>query len=135
EDALQPNRGTGGRDPRDRERAYLAELIERLNEAFGQEVTDKDKVAFAVHISEKLRGNERVMDQVRNNPMEQAMKADLPSTATRAIVEAMGSHQKMAKRLLGDEVTRNLFLTVVYEMLTKDVAGDLIEEVRCESET
>ncbi|MDQ7010953.1 MAG: DEAD/DEAH box helicase family protein, partial [Mariprofundaceae bacterium] len=134
EDALQPNKGTGGRDPRDRERAYLAELIERLNEAFGQEVTDKDKVAFAVHISEKLRGNERVMDQVRNNPMEQAMKADLPSAATRAIVEAMGSHQKMAKRLLGDEVTRNLFLTVVYEMLAKDVAGDLVEQVRGESE-
>ena len=134
EDALQPNKGTGGRDPRDRERAYLAELIERLNETFGQEVTDKDKVAFAVHISEKLRGNEMVMDQVRNNPMEQAMKADLPSAASRAIVEAMGSHQKMAKRLLGDEMTRNLFLTVVYEMLTRDVAGDLIEQVRRESD-
>lgn len=129
-DELRPSKGKGGREPRDRERAYLKELIERLNEAFGQEVTDQDKVAFAIHISEKLRENEKVMDQVRNNPMEQAMKADLPSAATKAIVEAMGSHQNMAKRLLGDEVTRNLFLTVIYEMLTKDVAGELIEQVR-----
>ncbi|NWF36067.1 type I restriction endonuclease [Mariprofundus sp. KV] len=129
-DKLKPTSGTGGRDPKDRERAYLAELIQRLNEAFGKDVTDKDKVAFAVHISEKLRGNEKVMDQVRNNPVDQAMKADLPSAATKAIVEAMGSHQSMAKRLLGDEVTRNLFLTVVYEMLSKDVAAGMIEQAR-----
>jgi len=128
--ALDPHKGTGGRDPRDRERAYLTELIEKLNEIFGQEVTDKDKVAFAIHISEKLRDNETVMDQVRNNPMDQAMKADLPSAATKAIVEAMDSHQKLAKRLLSDEVSRNLFLAVVYEMLAKDVAGELIEVAR-----
>ncbi len=127
---LRPYEATGSREPRDRERAYLSELIEKLNEAFGKEITDKDKVAFVVHISEKLRDNEVVMDQVRNNPMDQALKADLPSAATRAIVEAMGTHQRLAKRLLSDEVSRDLFLRVIYEMLSKDVAGELIEAAR-----
>ncbi|RME61333.1 hypothetical protein D6779_00260, partial [Candidatus Parcubacteria bacterium] len=81
-------------------------------------------------ISEKLRDNETVMDQVRNNPMDQALKADLPSAANKAIVEAMGTHQKLAKRLLSDEVSRNLFLQVLYELLSKDVAGELIREAR-----
>jgi len=130
EGELKPSKGTGGRDPKDRERAYLAELIQKLNEAFGQDVSDQDKVAFAIQISEKLRGNENLMDQVRNNPIDQAMKADLPAAATKAIVEAMGSHQGMSKRLLGDEVTRNLFLTVVYEMLSKDIAAGMIEQAR-----
>jgi len=127
---LKPNTGTGGRDPQDRERAYLAELIRKLNDAFGQDVTEQDKVAFAVQISEKLRNNEKVMDQVRNNPMDQAMKADLPAAATKAIVAAMGSHQKMSKQLLGDETTRNMFVSVVYEMLAKDIAADLIRQAR-----
>lgn len=127
---LDPNSGEGGRDPRDRERAYLSQLIKKLNDAFGKEITDKDKVAFAVHISEKVRDNDTVMAQVRNNPMEQAMRADLPAAVTKAIVEAMGSHQTMAKRLLSDEVTRNLFLTVIYEMLKGDVSSDLLLHAR-----
>ncbi len=127
---LYPLDGSGGRDPRDRERAYLAELIQKLNDAFGKEITDEDKVAFAVHVSEKLRGNASVMAQVRNNTMDQAMRADLPGAATKAIVEAMTSHQNMAKRLLSDEVTRKLFLSVVYEMLKNDVSADLFSEAR-----
>lgn len=70
------------------------------------------------------------MAQVRNNPMEQAMRADLPGAATKAIFEAMASHQNIAKRLLSDEVTRNLFLTVIYEMLKKDLSGDILLEAR-----
>lgn len=129
-DALDPNTGSGGRDPRDRERAYLAQLIRKLNDAFDKEISDQDKVAFAVHVSEKVRDNATVMAQVRNNPMEQAMRADLPAAVTKAIVDALGSHQNMARRLLSDEVTRNLFLTVVYEMLKKDVSTDLLVEAR-----
>ncbi|WP_419621556.1 type I restriction enzyme subunit R domain-containing protein, partial [Thiolapillus sp.] len=121
------------REGRDRERTYLQELIQRLNEAFGKEISDKDKVAFAVHISEKLRDNRTVMAQVRNNPKEQAMRADLPGAATKAIVEAMSSHSALSKRLLSDETTRDLFLSVIYEMLKKDVAGELLSDVREES--
>jgi len=83
-----------------------------------------------VHISEKLRGNQTVMAQVRNNPKEQAMRADLPGAATKAIVEAMSSHSVLSKRLLSDETTRDVFLSVIYEILKKDVAGDLLSEVR-----
>ncbi|WP_419645037.1 hypothetical protein [Thiolapillus sp.] len=130
-----PLKPIGGdlREGRDRERTYLQELIQRLNEAFGKEISDKDKVAFAVHISEKLRDNRTVMAQVRNNPKEQAMRADLPGAATKAIVEAMSSHSALSKRLLSDETTRDLFLSVIYEMLKKDVAGELLSDVREES--
>ncbi|RME58122.1 type I restriction endonuclease subunit R, partial [Candidatus Parcubacteria bacterium] len=118
------------REPRDRERTYLQELIERLNEIFGKEVTDEDKVAFAVHVSEKLRNNAVVMAQVRNNPREEALKADLPQEANKAIVEAMTSHSTLAQKLLSDEFSWEAFLAVLYDMLKKDVAGSLVEEVR-----
>jgi len=81
---------------------------------------------FAVHIREKLRGNDTVMAQVENNAREQALKADLPDAATDAIVEAMGSHQKMATRLLSDEGARDIFLGLIYELLKKPDAPSLL---------
>ena len=120
----------GLRDARDREKKYLAELIEKLNNAFGKDITDTDQVAFAVHVSEKLRGDTVVMAQVQNNTMDQAMKADLPSKAIQAIASAMSSHTNMATKLLSDESTRDVFLTVVYELLKKDAGADLLGSAR-----
>lgn len=120
----------GLREARDREKKYLSELIERLNNTFGQGITDTDQVAFAVHVSEKLRADSVVMAQVQNNPLEQAMKADLPARAIQAIAGAMNSHQAMATRLLSDESTREVFLTVLYELLKRDMGGDLLSSAR-----
>lgn len=127
---LDPITDNGLRDARDREKKYLSELIEKLNNAFGKDISDKDKVAFAVHVSEKLRDDAMVMAQVQNNSRDQAMKANLPAAAIAAIVGAMNTHQSMATKLLSDEVTRELFLGVVYEMLKKDVSGDLLAAAR-----
>jgi len=120
----------GQRDARDREKKYLTELIEKLNNAFGKDITDTDQVAFAVHVSEKLRADSVVMAQVQNNSLEQAMKADLPMKAIQAIASAMSSHNSMATRLLSDEATREVFLTVVYELLKKDAGADLLTSTR-----
>lgn len=87
-------------------------------------------MALAVHVSEKLRGNQVVMAQVENNTKEQAMKANLPQVAVQIIVGAMQSHQAMATKLLSDESSRGLFLDVVYELLKKDSGGDLMHSVR-----
>jgi type I restriction enzyme R subunit len=128
--ALDPITDNGLREARDREQVYLSELIDKLNQAFGQDVSDQDQVALAVHVSEKLRGNAIVMAQVRNNPREQAMKANLPSAAVQAIVGAMGSHEQLSTRLLSDEEARKLFLDVVYDLLVGERAASLIHATR-----
>ncbi|MEJ6655865.1 MAG: DEAD/DEAH box helicase family protein [Pseudomonas sp.] len=121
---------SGLRDARDREKKYLAELIEKLNNAFGKDITDTDQVALAVHVSEKLRADKVLMAQVQHNPMEQAMKADLPVKAVTAIASAMSSHTSMATKLLSDEATRDVFLTVVYELLKKGAGAELFSSLR-----
>lgn len=121
---------SGSRDARDREKKYLAELIERLNNAFGKDITDTDQVSFAIQVSEKLRTDSVVMAQVKNNNLEQAMKADLPVRAIQAIAGAMGSNSSMATKLLSDGATREVFLTVVYELLKRDAAGELLTSAR-----
>ena len=123
--ALDPITDNALREARDREKAMLSELIKRLNDAFGREISDTDQVAFAVHVSEKLRDDAVVMAQVQNNDKAQAMKANLPAAAVQAIVSAMNTHKDLATKLLSDEATRALFVDVVYELLKRDAAGGL----------
>lgn len=127
---LTPVTDNGLREARDREQAYLSALIEKLNQAFGKDVTDQDQVALAVHVSEKLRADAVVMAQVQNNPRDQAMKARLPGAAVQAIVGAMNSHQALSTRLLSDEESRRAFLDVVYELLVKEHAANLTQAAR-----
>jgi type I restriction enzyme R subunit len=124
---LQPYGGNEEKKPQDRRRSFLSELIEKLNELFGEGITEKDKIVFAVHISEKLRENEVVMDQVRNNSREQALRADLPKAASDAIVEALTSHETIAGRLLSDEQTRKIFEGILYDMLRNGKNEELLE--------
>lgn len=125
---LNPTTDNGLRDAQDREKKYLADLIEKLNVAFGKGISDK--VALAIHISEKLRDNAIVMAQVQNNSREQAMKANLPQAAIQAIVGARQTHGAMTTKLLSDEATRDIFLAVVYELLKKDSSADLLKAAR-----
>ncbi|MNF06684.1 hypothetical protein D3C80_2066870 [compost metagenome] len=50
--------------------------------------------------------------------------------AIQAIAGAMSSHASMATKLLSDEATRDVFLTVVYELLKKDAGADLLSSTR-----
>jgi type I restriction enzyme R subunit len=127
---LDPITDNGLREARDREKAMLSDLIRRLNDALGKDVSDTDQVALAVHVSEKLRANAVVMAQVENNPKDQAMKANLPAAAVQAVFEAMGTHQTLAKRLLSDPAAREVFVDVVYELLKRGDGGGLMTAAR-----
>jgi type I restriction enzyme R subunit len=122
---LYPITDNGLREAKDREKAYLSELVKRLNDALGKDISDTDQVALAVHVSEKLRSDAVVMAQVQNNPKYQAMKANLPSAAVQAIVGAMETHRTLATRLLSDEGSRGAFLDVIYELLRRGSSDGL----------
>jgi type I restriction enzyme R subunit len=42
----------------------------------------------------------------------------------------MTTHRDLATRLLSDDVTRGIFMDVVYEMLKRDLAADMIARAR-----
>jgi len=129
--ALRGLTAAGTREPRDSAKGFLSELVAKLNEAFGADVSDKDKVAFAVHISEKVRDNTTVMAQVQSNDREQAMKADLPKAIAQAVVAAMGTRQAMSTKYLSDQFTLQTVNQIVYELLKNDnLSGELISAVR-----
>lgn len=89
-------------------------------------------VSFASGLSSRCLTTDSggVFSRVQNNAMEQVMKAALPACAIQAIAGAISSHTSMATRLLSNESTRDVFLTVVYELLKKNAGADLLGAIR-----
>ncbi len=91
---LYPITDNGLREAKDREKAYLSELVKRLNDALGKDISDTDQVALAVHVSEKLRGDATVMAQVQNNPKRPGLAWGVPARDLRT-TEAGGGADGM----------------------------------------
>ena len=119
EDTLLKPKGAGGqREPRDRVKERLSEIIRRMNEVFTSDFSDTSKIVFLVHLSETLRRNEHVVAQVRNNKREDALKGDLPQEAMKAVAEAMNSHHEHALELLKhDDGRRGVLYEVLYDLI------------------
>ncbi len=105
---------------------YLQELIQRLNNLFGDAAPIADKATFANQIADIARGNTTVMAQVQGSQKELAMKGNLPGEVDRAVVRAMASHNALATLLLkADPQSRVAFTDLIYDLLKHDRRVDL----------
>lgn len=128
-DPLLKAKGSGGqRDPRDREKERLSEIIRRLNELFPGNTGDPSNIVFIIQVSEKLRQKERVVAQVNNNERDVALQGDLPREAMNAVSEAMNSNKELALDLLRhDDERRGVLYDVLYDLLRNpDYATQLL---------
>jgi len=114
---LQPVTGAGTREPRDKMRDFLAEIIEKLNELFGEGIGEEDKIALASLVSEKLRANEVVMSQVNNNSKDMAVKGELRDATVQAVLEARKAQKEMVDRLLSGPDALAGFVSIMYDLL------------------
>jgi type I restriction enzyme R subunit len=77
---LEPGEGLGTAKAKDKQTEFLSQIVHRLNELFiTDQLTEKDMVNYAYTISDKVRENDIVMQQIANNSAEQAMLGDFPA--------------------------------------------------------
>jgi hypothetical protein len=109
----RPIKGEIG-DARDRERAFLSVVVEKLNELFGAEITEQNKVLFAVHSIQKLCTNDTLMAQVENNPQGAGTQGGSARRGNRGDYRgddlARGHGQPPSFRAAGDEYIRGATL-------------------------
>lgn len=104
---LQPmsNSGTGG--VQEKQKVYLSEVIQRVNDLFEGELTDDDKLVYVNHVKGKLLESELLAQQANSNTKEQfANSPDLAAELMSAIIEAFDSYQTMSKQALDSERIR-----------------------------
>ncbi len=92
----------------EKEKAQLAELIEKLNELFGSETTDQDQLVYVNDVIKgKLMESETLIQQAANNSKEQfAGSPDLNKGLVNAIIEALDAHNAMSTQALNSEKVR-----------------------------
>ena len=115
---IDPADALGSGKGRDRQEELLSQIVQRLNEVFiTDELSDKDLVNYANTVADKVRENERVMNQIANNTEEQAMLGDFGKAVDDAVLDSSEAHQNQMMQLLSDPEKAKGFAKVVFELL------------------
>lgn len=122
-DGLKPLSDVGSGKPHDPEKKRLSEIIDQLNDLFGAEVSDEDKLQFANGIADRIRRDDAVMAQVENHSPDQVMHGLFPKRVTDTVLDAMTDHEKLSMQVLDDPERQRDFALLILRLLTAG-AGD-----------
>ncbi len=120
---LKPGNAVGTGKPHDPEKKSLSEIIDRLNDLFGAEVGDDDKLHFANGIADRIERDEEVMQQVRNHSKDQVMHGLFPKRVSDAVLDALGDHEKLSVPILDSKDMADEFAMLILKILASRSAG------------
>ena len=105
---LSPLSEAGSGMVREEQKAYLNEIIEKVNDLFKGDLTENDKLVYVNNvIMGKLLESEILVKQAANNTKEQfANSPDLKNELGNAIINALDAHQEMSSQALNSEEVR-----------------------------
>lgn len=105
---LPPMEAVGSGGVQDKQQAYLAEIIEKVNGLFEGQLTDDDQLVYVNGVIKgKLLENDTLIQQAADNSKEQfANSPDLKHALLSAIMDAVDAHTTMSSQALGSERVR-----------------------------
>jgi len=110
--------GIGTGKPKSKQEIFLSQLIARLNELFITDgLTDQDLINYAYTIRDKVRENERVMNQIENNSPEQALLGDFAEALDDAVMNSGEVHQNQMAQYLNNPELAAKFQRVIFDLL------------------
>ncbi len=111
---LKPLSEPGSGEVQDKEKALLAEIIEKVNGLF-EGVTDGDQLVYVNHaIKGKMLESDVLVQQAVNNTKEQfASSPDLNNELLNAVMDAYAAHTAMSKQALDSEKVRHGLLEIL----------------------
>ncbi len=124
---IRPVSEVGSGQARDPEHKQLSEILERLNELFGAEITDADKLQFANGVVDRLQRDEMAMAEYRTNSRDQLMHGRFPERVEQIVMDTMNDNQAMSLSVLDDADTARAFTQLILEVLAGREAGELAQ--------
>ncbi|MDR4515074.1 DEAD/DEAH box helicase family protein, partial [Nitrosomonas sp.] len=106
---LKPLTESGSGSIQEKEKAYLYEIIARVNDLFEGDITENDRLIYVNNVIKgKLLESDILVQQAANNSKEQFSNSpDLNDELLNAIMDALAAHSTMSKQALGSERVRN----------------------------
>lgn len=115
----------GSAKPKEEKKDFLSELLERMNDLFGTEVTEGDKLDWMQGMVTKLSENGPLMEQVRNNPRESILHGDFPGAVDEAVIGRMETQQGMSLEYLSHPEKAKALQNLLLDLLLKGMGGML----------
>lgn len=119
--ALYGSGGGGGATPKDPEKELLSAIVGHMNLLFEGELTDDDMLNYARTITDKVRENKKVVQQVANNTKEQAMMGGFADAINDAVIDSLDAHQNLATQVLNEDRIKKGLADIVYGLLAKSL--------------
>ncbi|KGD34421.1 type I restriction endonuclease subunit R [Burkholderia pseudomallei] len=106
---LPPMDAVGSGAVQEKEKAFLNEIIQKVNGLFDGELTDDDQLVYVNGVLKgKLLENALLVQQAASNSKEQfANSPDLKDALLHAIIDAFDAHTTMSKQALDSERVRD----------------------------
>ena len=106
---LTPMEGAGSGQVQEKEKAYLAEIIAKVNDLFDGDLSDDDQLIYINNVIKgKLLESKTLVQQAANNTKQQfANSPDLSNELMYAIMDALAAHSTMSKQALESEKVRS----------------------------
>lgn len=114
---LPPLTAAGSGSVQEKQKAALAEIIERLNDLFDGDLTEGDKLVYANNvIMGKLLESEKLQQQAANNTKEQLRSSPkLRQELEDAVIDAHDAHNLMSTQLLNDRAKMDELLRILLD--------------------
>jgi len=107
ESKLKPMTEVGSGSVQEKEKALLAEIIERVNDLFGADTTDGDQLSYVTTLREKMLESNALVTQAANNTEAQfANSPTLKDELMNAIIEAFEAHASLSRKALDSKKVR-----------------------------
>lgn len=105
---LGPMTGVGSGSVQDKEKALLAEIIERVNDLFGADTTEGDQLSYVTTIRDKMLESDALVTQAANNTKAQFDNSPtLRDELMNAIIDAFEAHSSLSKQALDSQKVRD----------------------------
>ena len=126
-----PDAEAGSGSVQEPEKVYMAELIAKLNDLFGGDTTDQDKLRWVNGtLLGKVADSGKLREQAQNNSkMQFANSPDLKPELENAIIASYDAHSSLSKQALNSPAVLRGLLDVLinhsglYERLREDRAS------------
>lgn len=111
----------GSGTAKDPEKVFLTAIVEAMNSLFKGNFTDDDVYNYAKTISDKVKEDTVVIEQINNNTKEQAMLGGFADRLNDAVIDSLDIHQSMATQVLSEDRIRKGLANIVYDFIIKGI--------------
>ncbi|MCU8070482.1 type I restriction endonuclease subunit R [Shewanella sp. SM32] len=117
--------GLGSATPKKDKKDFLSEILVKMNELFGEGITDGDKLDWLHGMASKIAEDKVVMDQIHNNDRKSIMQGDFPKAADQAVIERMDIQHGMSMDYLARPEAAKAIQNILLDILLKGLGREV----------